>query len=107
MANGSAGVGNELTADLCSLKLQFAKIIPMNPKGCAECGQRVINLNKAIGTWVTTKSTSTSPITSVDCWTGFNTTTDTGDGVHPNDNGLPKLANCWYQPLAAVIKSSM
>ena len=31
----------------------------------------------------------------VDQWTGFNTATDTGDGVHPNDAGDRKMADRW------------
>lgn len=88
------------------MKILVAKIIPMNPSGCSDCGQRVINLNNAIATWAPKKSTSASPITVVDVWTGFKTATMTGDGVHPNDTGAKMLANSWYSAVAAVIKGS-
>jgi cellulase/cellobiase CelA1 len=39
----------------------------------------------------------------VDQWTGFNTATDTGEGVHPNDSGFQKMADRWYPPLARVL----
>jgi acyl-CoA thioesterase-1 len=39
----------------------------------------------------------------VDQWTGFNTTTDTGDGVHPNDSGIRKIADRWYPALTAAL----
>lgn len=78
----------------------------MKPPNCAECGQRVVDLNKAIAEWAPTIATAESPITVVDCWTGFNTASMTGDGVHPNANGNEAMANCWYDPLAKVIKGS-
>ncbi|KAF3037386.1 hypothetical protein E8E12_008099 [Didymella heteroderae] len=70
---------DQMRASKSTVKILVAKIIPMNPSGCSECGQRVVNLNNAIATWAPTKSTSASPITVVDVWTGFNTATMTGD----------------------------
>ncbi|KAF8470689.1 SGNH hydrolase-type esterase domain-containing protein [Kalaharituber pfeilii] len=66
-----------------NMKILVAKIIPMNPSMCTECGQRVVNLNAALDSWAASKATSTSPITVVDQFTGFSTATDTYDGVHP------------------------
>lgn len=76
----------------------------MNPDGCTTCGQGVVDLNDAIAEWAPTLSTAGSNITVVDCFTGFDATTDTGDGVHPNDAGNEKLANSWYKPLAEAIQ---
>ncbi|WNV88153.1 ricin-type beta-trefoil lectin domain protein [Umezawaea sp. Da 62-37] len=88
-------------------KVLVAKIIPMNPSGCADCGQRVIALNNAIPGWAGANTTARSPITVVDQWTGFNTATDTYDGVHPNDTaGIQKLESRWYPPLAAMLTST-
>lgn len=50
-------------------------------------------------------SASQSPVSVVDLYTGFSTSTDTGDGVHPNDAGALKIANTWFAPLSAAIKS--
>ncbi|KAJ4403498.1 hypothetical protein N0V91_006551 [Didymella pomorum] len=97
---------DQMRASKPTMKILVAKIIPMNPSGCSECGQRVINLNNAIATWAPSKSTSASPITVVDVWTGFNTATMTSDGVHPNDAGTKVLGNSWYSAVAAAIKSS-
>ena len=44
-------------------------------------------------------------MTIVDCWTGFDTDTMTGDGVHPNDAGNEALAECWFDDLVEVIQS--
>ncbi|KAK3293683.1 SGNH hydrolase-type esterase domain-containing protein [Chaetomium fimeti] len=86
------------------MKILVAQIIPMNPPNCVECGDRVVAFNEAIPAWAASKNSTGSPITVVDCWTGFDTATDTGDGVHPNNAGNEKLANCWYEPLRSAIQ---
>ncbi|KAI4911281.1 uncharacterized protein J4E92_010337 [Alternaria infectoria] len=95
---------DQMRASKPTMKILAAKIIPMNPSNCAECGQRVVALNTAIETWAATRTTANSPITVVDSWTGFDTKTMTGDGVHPNDAGNKKLAGTWFQPLADAIR---
>ncbi|KAH8912330.1 SGNH hydrolase [Coniochaeta sp. PMI_546] len=87
-----------------TMKVLVAQIIPMNPPNCAQCAQRVIALNKAIPDWAAAKNTTESPITVVDCWTGFDDAKDTNDGVHPNSSGNQKMANCWFDPLVRVLK---
>ncbi|MBB2923060.1 GDSL-type esterase/lipase family protein [Cellulomonas cellasea] len=80
-----------------------AQIIPVAPPTCGECAQRTVDLNAAIPGWATSLSTSASPITVVDQWTGWNPAADTSDGVHPNDAGIVKLADRWYPALAGVL----
>jgi mannan endo-1,4-beta-mannosidase len=75
----------------------------MNPSNCSACYQRVVTLNNAIPGWATANSTSQSPITVVDQWSGFSTSSDTSDGVHPNDSGTRKMEARWYPALAAVL----
>ncbi|WP_410673323.1 cellulase family glycosylhydrolase [Amycolatopsis sp. cmx-4-68] len=85
-------------------KLIVAKIIPMNPANCAACGQRVVDLNNAIPAWAQAHSTTASPITVVDQWTGFDTAADTTDGVHPNGTtGIRKMESRWYPALVAAL----
>ncbi|WP_333768370.1 GDSL-type esterase/lipase family protein [Streptomyces sp. IBSBF 2435] len=86
-----------------AMKVLVAQILPMNPPTCAECAQRVIDFNQQIPAWAQSVSTAQSPVTVVDQWTGFNDATDTGDGVHPNDAGIAKMAARWYPPLAALL----
>lgn len=62
-------------------------------------------LNAAIPSWATSESTPESPITVVDCNTGF-TTGDLGDGVHPNDAGDHKIADAVSPVLQSVIEDS-
>ncbi|MFI1996031.1 cellulose binding domain-containing protein [Actinoplanes sp. NPDC020271] len=93
----------QMRASNPGMRILVAQIIPMNPPTCTECAQRVVALNAAIPAWAAGLTTAASPITVVDQWTGFDTATDTYDGVHPNDAGNVKIANRWYPPLAGVI----
>ncbi|WP_434743168.1 cellulose binding domain-containing protein [Micromonospora sp. SH-82] len=86
-----------------AMKVIVAKIIPMAPPTCGECGQRVVALNSAVDAWAAGKSTAASPIVVVDQWTGFSTAADTYDGVHPNAAGDQKIADRWYPALVAAL----
>jgi len=49
-------------------------------------------------------TTSRSPITVVDQFSGFNDAADTIDGVHPNSTtGIQKVANKWYPALTTAL----
>jgi hypothetical protein len=61
-------------------------------------------LNQAIDSWAPTKSTPASPVTVVDCYTGFSAGTDTRDGVHFSASGDKKVAACFAPELARIIK---
>ncbi|KAG9090930.1 hypothetical protein FRC06_000818 [Ceratobasidium sp. 370] len=94
---------DQMRASKPTMKILVAKITPMNPSGCSDCAQRVVNFNNALPAWASSKTTSSSPITVVDLWTGYNTTSDTYDGVHPNDNGNAKIASKYYTPLYNIL----
>ncbi|KAI5803884.1 SGNH hydrolase-type esterase domain-containing protein [Geopyxis carbonaria] len=94
---------DQMRANNSAMKVLVAKILPMNPSGCSECAARVVAYNSAIQTWAASKSTSASPVNVVDQWTGFSTSSDTSDGVHPNDNGNIKIAAKWLPALKAVL----
>lgn len=96
---------DQMRASNPNMKILVAQIIPVAPGGCAECPQRTIEFNAAIPGWAASKSTTASPIVVVDQWTGFNPATDTSDGVHPNDAGIVKIANEWYQPLTQFLSN--
>ncbi|MEV6637430.1 cellulose binding domain-containing protein [Actinoplanes sp. NPDC051470] len=83
--------------------LLVAQIIPMNPSNCAACGARTVALNQAIPSWAAQNTTAASPVRVVDQWTGFTTSTDTYDGVHPNDSGNAKIAARWLAALETVL----
>jgi lysophospholipase L1-like esterase len=86
----------------------LAQIIPMNVTSatcsgcsCAGCATGVPALNTAIASFAAGKSTPASPVIAVDQYTGFDATTDTRDGVHPNTQGSQKMASRWYAALTA------
>jgi lysophospholipase L1-like esterase/chitodextrinase len=94
---------DQMRASNAAMKILVAKIIPVAPSSCPECPARTVALNNAIPGWAASKTTAQSPITVVDQWTGWNASTDTGDGVHPNDTGIVKIADRWYAPLTAAL----
>jgi lysophospholipase L1-like esterase len=95
----------QMRASNPQMEVLVAQILPMTPENCAECAQRVVALNEAIPDWAASLSTEQSPITVVDQWTGFDTATDTDDGVHPNDSGIRKIADRWYPTLTEALSA--
>jgi lysophospholipase L1-like esterase len=86
--------------------LIVAQIIPMDVGSFFPNAQRdITSLNNFIAQWAQQYSTTQSPITLVDQYTGFNAGSDTQDGMHPNDQGNEKMANKWLGSLEAAIKS--
>lgn len=66
---------------------------------------KVDPLNAEIDVWAPKKSTPESPITVVDCFTGYDASADNRDGVHMNDKGDKKVAACFFPAVAAAIKA--
>jgi lysophospholipase L1-like esterase len=98
---------NQMRANNPNMKILVTQIIPMDPnQSCSICDQNVINLNNTIPGWANNLTTTQSPIYVVDQWTGFSYTTDTYDGVHPNDSGDLKISNKWYDTLAPLLSGS-
>ena len=95
----------QMRASNPNMKILVAQIIPLYTATtqCTDCYQRVVALNNAIPGWAAGLTTAQSPIIVVDQWTGFNTLTDTGDGIHPNDAGLQKIADKWYPAVIAAL----
>ena len=98
---------DQMRASNANMRILVAKIIPLAPTqySCPECPSRVVTLDNAIPAWASGKSTSASPITVVDQWSGFNSGSDTIDGVHPNDSGNVKMSNTWYPALTPLLTS--
>ncbi|MFG2134840.1 GDSL-type esterase/lipase family protein [Streptomyces sp. NPDC048751] len=93
----------QMRASNPDMRILVAQLIPMNPSNCTGCSQRVVDFNARIPEWARATSTSRSPVTVVDQWTGFSTATDTYDGVHPSASGDEKIAARWYPALAALL----
>ena len=97
----------QMRANNPNIKIMVAKIIPMHPSGSGEtANNNVLDLNSKIDNWAKELSTSKSPIIVVDQYTGFDTSTDTYDGVHPNDNGCIKMSDTWFAALKNVLNPS-
>lgn len=94
---------DQMRASNPNMILLVAQIIPVNPSTCADCAQRTIEFNAAIPAWASGKSTAESPIIVVDQWTGFNSATDTSEGVHPNAAGEQKIADKWFPVLSTLL----
>jgi len=95
---------DQMRANNPNMRILVAQILPMNPTGCSDCPQRVINFNAAIPVWASSKSTAQSPITVVDLWTGFDVAADTTDGVHPNGTtGFQKVSDSWYPAVSSLL----
>ncbi|MEU3455779.1 cellulose binding domain-containing protein [Micromonospora sp. NPDC006766] len=95
---------DQMRASNPAMTIIVAKIIPMAPSSCPECGQRAVALNATIDGWAAGKTTAASPVVVVDQWTGFNTATDTYDGVHPSASGDQKMSDRWYPALTAALR---
>jgi lysophospholipase L1-like esterase len=93
----------QMRASNPGMRILVAQLTPMNPSGCTGCAQRVVALNARIPGWARATSTSRSPVTVVDQWTGFNTASDTYDGVHPSASGNEKIAARWYPALTTAL----
>ncbi|SES27362.1 Lysophospholipase L1 [Streptomyces sp. yr375] len=96
----------QMRASNPAMKVLVAQLIPINPSGCAECAARTVAFNQRIPAWAQGITTAQSPVTVVDQWTGFDSATDTNDGVHPNASGDAKIAARWYPALSALLTPS-
>ena len=77
----------------------LAKIIPF----ASDTGE-VTQLNQLIDAVDESKKQAGSPVIIVDQYSGFNSTTDTFDGIHPNDDGERKIAGKFFDELDKIIK---
>jgi lysophospholipase L1-like esterase len=93
----------QMRAQNPAMTVMVAQITPMAPSGCSYCAADVIALNAAIPAWAAGISTSKSPVSVVNCFTGYSDSADTVDGVHPNDAGNTLLANDWFAPLSSAV----
>jgi hypothetical protein len=89
-----------LRTDNPNIWIYLAKLIPRDH---TNSNNRITNLNAAIPSIQTDMSTANSPIFIVDQNTGFDATTDTYDGTHPNNAGELKMATVWYNALVGTI----
>jgi GDSL-like Lipase/Acylhydrolase family len=100
--NAYSAILTRLRTNNANVRVLVAQITPLNPAGCATCNTRVQALNAVIPGWATQNSTTQSPVSVVDQFTGFNLGTDSVDGVHATDPGSVKIATKWYNALVPL-----
>ena len=69
-----------------------------NARGCS-----ILALNAKLPTLVADKSQAESPIVLVDQYSGFDPSTMTYDGTHPNAVGDSRMADRWFEKLAPML----
>jgi lysophospholipase L1-like esterase len=94
---------NAVRAKNAKASMVLCKLIGHNPSGCGDCDQRVQRLNAQMDDWATSHSKTDSPIYVADCHTGFNPSTDTQDGTHPNLQGMQKMAKAMTPALEKAL----
>lgn len=92
------GIIDNLRTIVPSVKILLAKIIPG-----ATNTSTYANLNTLIDTLAGQKNTAQSPVILVDQFTGFSTTADVFDGLHPDDSGERKMAAKWFTALQGIL----
>lgn len=76
------------------ITILLAKIIPM------QTNNNILKLNQLLAQLAKKLNTPTSPVVSVDMYSGFNVNTDLQqDRIHPNANGERKMAQRWFNAL--------
>ncbi|MCF6203069.1 MAG: SGNH/GDSL hydrolase family protein, partial [Methylococcaceae bacterium] len=97
--NDIDGIIQNLRARNSSIVILLAKIIPMGAYDTAI-------FNNEVDAFVSTRTTTQSPVVVVDQYTGFNAINDTHDDIHPNEAGEIKMANKWFQALEPFLTST-
>jgi lysophospholipase L1-like esterase len=93
----------QMRAQNPNVKIIVAQIIPMSTQACATCPADVKAFDEALPSWAAGLSTSQSPITIADLWSGYDAVADNTDGTHPNTGGFKKMADSWFPAVAAVL----
>lgn len=101
---GYAALVDALRSTDPNVTVLVAQILPLSPSVCPACGEAVPALNEATLEWAAAKSTPASPVLSVDQFSGFDPSADTGDGVHPNGSGSQKMAAKWKAAIDELLE---
>ena len=81
-----------------------AQHTPQDPAGCGTCIADVMALNSAIPGWAAQATTTRSPVSVVDLYTGLDLVTDFSDRVHLNVSGSEKVSDRWLAALQPILK---
>ena len=103
---GGSGIGStldELTGIVDALRAANPRVVvllaQLIPTRFDEANERIVELNQNLATLAPNLSTDTSPVVLVDQFTGFEPSTMTADGLHPNTVGEERMAQIWLQAL--------
>jgi lysophospholipase L1-like esterase len=83
-----------------NVKVLLAQIIPLAHEAINE---RIKKFNKQLAMLAGSIHTEESPVIPVNHFDGFDPITDTYDGVHPNERGMDKMVDKWYEPLVDLL----
>lgn len=97
-----AAIIDTLRARNARVAVLLAQILPTGDPGLDAC---IDQLNAQIPALAQQKNTVDSPIIPVDQHTGFDNTTDTHDGIHPNEAGEKKMARRWEDALLPALST--
>lgn len=84
-----------LRQDNPNVVIFIAQLIPST----GSRNQQITALNAQIPALVDGENSLNSPVILVDQNSGFNASTDTYDGIHPNESGEAKMAQRWFEAL--------
>ena len=79
---------------------------PDYPEPCRRTKPRSCDLNDGIASLAAQKNTAASPVIVVNHYAGFNASSQTYDGIHPNDSGEAFMAQRWAEALGPRIVNS-
>ncbi|MFH1102799.1 MAG: SGNH/GDSL hydrolase family protein [Pseudomonadota bacterium] len=78
----------------------LAQIIPVDDEAA---NKRIKKFNHRLELLAKRIGTTESPVISVNHFDGFDPKSDTDDGVHPNEMGMEKMAETWFQALTRLV----
>ena len=82
---------------------QIQQISPTGDSGAVFT--RAEQLIQALPAWAATQSQAGSPVFVADLWTN-SSTTETNDGVHPNDVGAQRMGQNWFEALRPILPAN-
>lgn len=82
---------------------QIQQISPTGDSGAVFA--RAEQLIQALPAWAASQSQPSSPVFVADLWTS-SSTTETNDGVHPNDVGAQRMGENWFAALRPILPAN-
>ena len=90
-----------LRKDNPRVEVLLAQLIPVRDRNA---NMKVQKLNSLLPDMAQSITTNDSPVHIVNQYEGFDVLKDTYDGIHPNEFGIVKMAQKWYDVLAVRLR---